>query len=370
MNTDYPALSRVALTLLPRLNSFACLPLFEKCGGIEGFFNESKPAIDALCRDTHIKPETINREKALEAARKEMEDITRNGIHICSSDHQHFPPLLANCEDAPLVFYYKGTLQANNVPSLAVVGTRKASERCKARIDGLIQELSGIAPTLAIVSGLAYGIDITAHNACLKYGLKTYAVLGHGLNTLYPAPHKNTSERILAEGGALISEFPCCAETHPGNFLQRNRIIAGLCSATLVGESGVKGGSMATARIAMSYNRDVMAIPGRPEDKMSEGCNLLIKQNIATLTESAKDVAGILNLKISKQPNLQMTLDLFGEDDQEALAIKALTEHSTTNIDELSTYTRIPVYELAAILLKLELQGSVTSLPGKNYMLN
>lgn len=370
MNTDDPILPLVALTLLPRFNSFACQPLFEKCGGIDGFFYESKPAIDALCREINIRPETVNREKALESARKETEHIARYDIRICSTDHHHFPQSLANCEDAPLVFYYKGTLPDKHAPSLAVVGTRKASERCKIRIDSLIHELSRIDPSLLIVSGLAYGIDITAHNASLKYGLKTYAILGHGLHTIYPAPHKNTAEKIITAGGALISEFPCCAEIHPGNFLQRNRIIAGLCAATLVGESGIKGGSMATARIAASYNRDVMALPGRPEDKMSEGCNLLIKQNIASLIENAKDIAGVLNLKIPTQTNTQTTLDLFGECDHESVIIKALSEHNTTNIDEISTYTGIAVHDVAAVLLKLELQGSVISLPGKNYMLN
>lgn len=369
MNQDCSITAQVAITLLPKLNSFQYLPLFEKCGGIENFFKESDTAINKLCKELNIS-NTFNRHKALQEATKELKSIDSYGIQICTSEHHNFPHRLRQCEDAPLVFFYKGTLDTSQSRYLAIVGTRKASDHCKGHVEQILKDLHDRGHQPVIVSGLAFGIDITTHNTCLKNNLKTYAVLGHGLNMIYPASHKHTAEKIIAEGGALITEFPCSAPVLPINFLQRNRIIAGLCDATLLAESAVKGGGMATARIASSYNREVMALPGRPEDKMSAGCNLLIKQNIAALIENAEDVARILNLDYGKLINLQTSLDLFSTEDNEEVIFKILTLKSPVNIDELTVQSGISINELTALLMKLELEGLILSLPGKNYILN
>lgn len=177
------------------------------------------------------------------------------------------------------------------------------------------------------------------------------------------------TEKILEQGGALISEFPTCAQVLPTNFLQRNRIVAGMSEATLVAESPVKGGAMSTARQALSYNRDVMAIPGRPEDPTFSGCNLLIKQNIAALVENVKDMLRILNWPLLSTGPQQMSLDLFSESNHEVLLLEILGKTGEQNIDQLHQLTRIPVHDLSVLLLKLELEGRAMQLPGNCYTL-
>lgn len=199
--------------------------------------------------------------------------------------------------------------------------------------------------------------------------VKAQAVLGHGLHMVYPASHKSMTEKILEQGGALISEFPTCAQVLPTNFLQRNRIVAGMSEATLVAESPVKGGAMSTARQALSYNRDVMAIPGRPEDPTFSGCNLLIKQNIAALVENVKDMLRILNWPLLSTGPQQMSLDLFSESNHEVLLLEILGKTGEQNIDQLHQLTRIPVHDLSVLLLKLELEGRAMQLPGNCYTL-
>lgn len=369
MKSDISIKMYIGITLLPRINSRIFLPLVEACGGIEGFFYESDAALNALCIQFNLKKEILKRKQALEQAEKELEIIDSHNIQLCSIEHQQYPFLLTQCEDAPLVFFYKGQLLQKDQKYLAIVGTRKASEHCRSRVGQIIQELHDYCPSIIIVSGLAFGIDITAHQACLKYHLPTFAVLGHGLNTIYPASHKSIAEKLISEGGALISEFPCQAKILPINFLQRNRIIAGLCQATLVAESAEKGGAMATARLAQSYSRDVMALPGRPQDKMAAGCNLLIKQNIAALVENGKDIIQILGLNINKdRPTHKKLWELFPDDEQEATIFKLLTEQGGMNIDDLSTLSGIPVDRLSALLTKMELEENILSLPGKNYI--
>lgn len=186
---------------------------------------------------------------------------------------------------------------------------------------------------------------------------------------IYPATHKSMARQILETGGAWISEFPCTANIHPSNFLRRNRIIAGLCHATLVAESAIKGGAMATARLAMSYDREVMAFPGRPEDKYSAGCNFLIKENIAALTENATDVAHLLGYPIKKTTLQQTILPNFSDDEQGNTLIQLLSENGALHIDELCQLTQRPSSELAAILLQLELEGKIIGLAGKKYSL-
>ncbi len=345
------------------------MPLIEKSGSIEAIFNESEAAWTSLCSDFNIRPDLFDRKAAIDKTGRELEMMDKHHISLCSVDHYNYPNLLKQCPDAPLVFFYKGVLETEDVKYLAVVGTRKASERCIKRVELVLKELHEMGHRPVIVSGLAFGIDASAHHACLKHRLKTYAVLGHGLHMIYPAAHKQMAEKILSEGGALISEFSCDNATHRGNFLQRNRIIAGLSHATWIVESAEKGGAMATARMALSYDRDVMTLPARPEDKMSAGCNALIKQNIAALVENANDVARILDLPYIQSPE-QMSLNLFQADESESLVLKVLTEENGMNIDELSIFTGIPVNELASILLKLELEEVVSSLPGKHYVVN
>ena len=369
MNSENAILTQVALTMAPRLNNALYTPLFQQCGGIAGFFQETDANIEALFREnnlTNIQPE---RSRWLKMAEQELKVMEKHHIQTCGIEDPNYPRLLKFCADAPLVLFYKGTLENTDAKNIAIVGTRKATELGKKRVDTFLREIAEMGYRPNIISGLAYGIDIAAHSACIHYTLKAQAVLGHGLHMIYPASHKNIAEKIGEQGGTLLSEFPTCAQILPTNFLQRNRIVAGMSEAVLVAESPVKGGAMATARQALSYSREVMAIPGRPEDTNSAGCNLLIKQNIAALVENVADILKILNWAPLPTSPYQTSLDLFPESDDETLLKETLTRTGEQNIDQLHQLTRIPVHDLSVLLLKMELEGVVMQLPGKCYAL-
>lgn len=368
MKTESSIQTLVATSLIPRLNSNFCLPLIEKCGGIEGFFKESETALNMLYQEFHITSNLFDRKTALQHAVSELQLMDKYDIRVCSIESAFYPELLRQCEDAPLIFFYKGNIRApEGTKYLAIVGTRHASLRCQNRVETVVKELCDMGHFPTIVSGLAYGIDASAHRASLKHGLQTFAVLGHGLHMIYPASHKNLAQSILAANGALISEFPCTASTHPSNFLKRNRIIAGLCHATLVAESAEKGGAMSTAYLALSYNREVMSFPGRPDDKYSAGCNRLIKDNIAALVENGTDIATMLNYPIPPSLPRQTALDLFEENDKSELLLRLLEEKEELHIDELMQQTGISPTELSASLLQLELEEKILALPGKRF---
>ena len=360
--------THIAISFIPKLNSNLSLPFVEKCGGIEAFFRESEDALNALGRDCNVNIQTFNRKEALAQALLELKEIEKHDIQTCTYEDDIYPNLLKQCEDVPLTLYYKGNIQTyTSRKYLAVVGTRKASEPYKELVSRCIEELQCAKQNLTIVSGLAYGIDAAAHRACIKNDIQTFAVLGHGLHMIYPASHNTLAANILEQDGALISEFPCISKIHPSNFLKRNRIVAGLCQATLVAESAIKGGAMATARTALSYNREVMAFPGRPHDNYSAGCNLLIKGNIAALVENAKDIADILDLPLQQERPIQTALDFFSDEDKSQIIKSTLQKEGDKSIDELSLLSGIPIQELSALLLEMELDGKIISLPGKRF---
>lgn len=370
MNNDLSILRQIAITMAPQLNNRSNSPIFEKCGGIEGFFEEKDSVIETLFREHGKNYLPLERKEWLLKAGEEWKIMQKEGIYCCTMEDHRYPFLLQQCEDAPLVLFYKGELPERDMKMCAIVGTRKASERGKNRVDLIIKEIAEMGYKPGIVSGLAYGIDVSAHNACLKYGLPTYAVMGHGLNMVYPAQHRNIAEKIMAQGGGIISEFPCNTRILPINFLQRNRIVAGMCEAILVAESPVKGGAMATARQAFSYNREVMAIPGRPEDPTSCGCNLLIKRDIAALVENTEDILNILHWESRPlETPYQTSLMLFAETENEEKVKKILTKEGELNIDQLQALSGIPISELSSLLLTMELEGSIVQLPGKTYSL-
>lgn len=357
----------IALAFMPRWNKIAMLPIIEELGGIEALFTKiTEEQFERFCRTRLTSLYRVQRDRMLTVASEELHLMGKKQVEMTTYWDNNYPQLLKECEDAPLVLFYKGSLQQLTPTALAIVGTRKASVRCRGYVDDFIDQLAKLAPALPIVSGLAYGIDITAHRAALRNQLPTFAVLGHGLNTVYPAAHHESARDIIKHNGALITEFPMLLPTHPGNFLQRNRIIAGLSQATLIAESGVKGGAVSTAHIAFSYNRDVMAIPGRPDDFFSEGCNLLIKQQIAQMAEYAKDVAIVLKIETATLKERQLQFNFFDASSEEEIILTHLQE-APKAFQELLHFTNIPFNMLQSTLLQLELQQKIRLLPGDRY---
>jgi DNA processing protein len=264
------------------------------------------------------------------------------------------------------MFFFKGSCDLDSPKILSIVGTRNATMRGRELCGKIIEGLAAGHNDLIIASGLAYGIDIAAHKAALASNLQTIGVLAHGFKTIYPAIHASTARSMVNKGG-LLTDFFSDALPERNNFLKRNRIIAGLSDATLVIESGVKGGALVTADIANSYNRDVFAVPGRPDDQWSSGCNSLIRSNKAFLTECSDDIEYFLNWKPEKsKPVIQRTL--FSDlEDTEKTIFELLMKQGELSIDTICRSLDIPVYKLSSLLLQMEFKGLVKCSPGNVY---
>lgn len=360
---------RIALTLIPGVGDVLARNLMAYCGSAKAVFAARKSELTKIPLIGEIQATKILTAIAethfLKRAGQEIEFIIKEQIDaICYTDEK-YPRRLKHCNDAPLILYYKGTADLNAEKILSVVGTRMPSEYGKFLTEKLIADLkqSGVL----IVSGLAYGIDVCAHKAALQNGLETVGVMAHGHDRIYPAIHSNTTGKMIKQGG-LLSEFLSGTNPDRENFPKRNRIVAGMCDALIVVESKISGGSLITAEIANSYGRDVFAFPGKPGEELSEGCNAFIKRNKAALIENAADVLYAMNWdsekKPSAQPQLVMPINLNEEEEKILDLLKA---GEPKHIDELCFASGINMSKAAGILLQMEFNNIIRSLPGKMY---
>ena len=262
----------IALTMVPAIGPVTARKLIKEVGSARAVFSQNRRALESIEGIGPVLSRYINESSLLGQAEQELEFMRKHRINALSYQSHDFPPLLNQCNDGPVLLYIRGEQDLLFKKSLSVVGTRRASSYGKEVCRQIIRELADRIPDLAIVSGLAYGIDVIAHRAALEFGLPTVAVLGHGLATIYPHAHRETAKKIIGQG-ALITDFHSGMGPERNNFLRRNRIIAGMTTATLVVESSQKGGSLITADIAFSYERDVLTVPGRTGDDRSVGCN-------------------------------------------------------------------------------------------------
>jgi DNA processing protein len=361
----------IALTLIPGVGSILAKRLIAYCGSAQAVLTSARGTLQKIpgIGSALVSELATHRQQALKQAEQELLFIEKNKIKTyCYCDNE-YPERLRHCEDAPVVLFAKGNIDFNRMKFLSVVGTRQATPYGQMHCEKIIGQLAERGHNPVIVSGLAYGIDVCAHRAALQNKLDTVAVMATGLDKIYPSSHAATARQIL-EHGAWVSDFVSGALLDRKNFLKRNRIIAGLSDATLIVESRIKGGALVTADIAMSYNRDVLAVPGRVGDLASEGCNALIKQNKAALAETAADIEYTLGWKqtTGHAPAKQMTLfnDLSEEEQQIFTILKA---QDTVGIDTLSYRTNIAVGQLSALLIRMEFKGMIKNLPGKQYTL-
>jgi len=353
--------------MAPGIGHVRAKKLLEKYGSAQSVFEEGGELIKRLSRSKKKDKRTAEPIELLKEAEAELEFIQKNEIVVLSWDDENYPQRLKHCPDGPLVLYFKGDADLNPKKAISIVGSRKASIQGKNFCETLIEELSAHQPT--IISGLAFGIDICAHRTALNLGLPTLAVLGMPLHKIYPPLHQKYAKRMLENGG-LVSDYPSNAPMIPSNFAERNRIVAGMSDATIVIESGKKGGSMITAGLAVDYNRDVFAVPGRPDDELSAGCNHLIKSQQAALIDSAKDVEYVLNWEKHKANQNQQTSLFQDLEPEEKQLLKIFIGQSPKAIDAISVEAGIPMSKTASLLLGLELKGVIRSLPGKLYQLN
>jgi len=366
MPEDISLKHKIALGLIPRIGDINARKLVSHFGSVEAVFHEPYRNLVKIPGIGSGLAKYISNRTYLETAEKEAEYVTKNRIKTFFYLDSDYPYRLRQCDDSPVVFFYKGISDLNSPKILSVVGTRSATPRGRELCEKIIGGLASGHPDLIIVSGLAYGIDIASHKAALSNNLQTVGVLGHGFKTIYPSIHRSTAEAMVSNGG-LLSDFLSDALPERNNFIKRNRIIAGLADATLIVESGVKGGALITADIANSYSRDVLAVPGRPEDQWSAGCNSLIKSNKAALIESSADIEYFLNWKSEKsKPAVQRTL--FSDlDETEKSIFELLSGESELTIDTICRSLSLPVYKLSAILLQMEFKGLIKCYPGNLY---
>lgn len=363
--TDNQLLAVLALQNVNNIGDATAKKLINFCGNAENIFKEKKAAllkIDGIGENT-IK-DLYNSDHHIEAE-KELAYIKENNISFSYFTDESYPEKLKHCIDGPILIFKTGNIDLNNRKIISIVGTRQITSYGAYFCEKLIDELSPLDPV--IVSGFAYGVDICAQKAAMEKNLQTIGCLAHGLNQVYPKPHGMYMHKIEKNGG-FITDFWSKDEPERNNFLRRNRIIAGLSEATIVIESAEKGGSLVTADIAHSYNREVFAVPGRTNDKFSIGCNNLIKQQKAHMLTSTADLVYILNWDIEDKKPKSIQKKLFVElADDEKNIYDYLQKNGKDLIDIIALECKLPIHKASTTLLSMELKGVIRPLPGKLF---
>ncbi len=363
-------LYQLAAGLIPKIGPSNAKKLIAHLGSAEAIFREKSANLQKIDGIGKKIADSISKSQVLSRAEAEISFMERNGIKHVYYRNPDYPRRLRECDDGPIVLFYKGDVEFNQARVLSVVGTRKPTPYGKQVVEKLLTELAERGHRLVLVSGLAFGIDGLAHRISLELGMENLAVLAHGLDTLYPPEHREIAQKITRQG-ALVSEFFSGTRPDPQNFVRRNRIIAGLSDATLVVESAIKGGSLITAELAISYDREVLAIPGRITDEQSAGCNYLIHSNKAALIQSAKDLEFYLNWDEPTREQKAVQQNLFYSlSQQEQELLSELRTHKEMNIDTLSYKLKMPASVVASMLLPLEFSGFLSVLPGKIVRIN
>lgn len=354
----------MALQAVPHIGDITAKKLIRQCGSPEAVFKSSRNSLLAIDGIGTVIVNAILSSNALKQAEKEIEYIQVKNIRALYFEQDAYPFRLKHCVDGPVVLFQQGNIQWKDSPVISIVGTRQLTSCGKSQCQDLVESLSVFNPI--IVSGFACGTDITAHKAALEAGLQTVACMAHGFQTTYPSVHRKYRSLVEAHGG-FVTDFWTTAKFDLSNFIRRNRIIAGLSQATIVIESGAKGGSLATARFAFDYNREVFALPGRTSDPQSMGCNSLIKTKQAHLLSTPADVPYILNWDLDiETPKIQKPL-FVNLNPEEQLIYNFLKKEGQTLLDLIALNCKMPTSKAAALLLNLEMKGAVRPFPGKIF---
>ncbi|MBQ3540086.1 MAG: DNA-processing protein DprA [Bacteroidaceae bacterium] len=361
-------LSVLALTRVRGLKATLILQLIEAAGSASELFANIDSIHDILPGVTTELIAALSDKSVFDYAKKEMEFIAGNNIKLYCITDDDYPARLRECIDAPAAIYTLGNADLNAHRIVSIVGTRHATEYGKDICSNFVAELARLQPDTLIVSGLAFGIDVCAHRSALKAGLPTLGVLAHGLDRIYPATHRNVAKEMLANGG-LLTEFMSGTMPFKQNFLQRNRIVAGMADATVVIESPSHGGSLVTASLAQSYARDCFAFPGRVTDKNSAGCNELVSRNRAALITSAQDFVEAMNWHTALPAKTPVMPDLFptlSVDEQRILNL--LKKYSDgMQINSLIVELDIPINRIMPILFEMEMKNLIKAVAGGRY---
>ena len=359
---------QLALTQVTHIGFVHARILVQQLGSASAIFKASQSTLEKIEGIGEVRARSIRHFRDFGAVEKEINFVEKYKVTTLFMNDPGYPQRLLNCYDFPVLLFYKGTADLNASKILAIVGTRSNTDYGKQFTEKLIKDL--VTHQVVITSGLAFGIDAIAHKAALKNNLATVGVIGHGLDQMYPQQHTPLAKEMVKEGGGILTEFRSGIKPDKHNFPGRNRIVAGISDATIVIETGTKGGSIITADLANGYNRDVFALPGKTTDHKSAGCNQLIQRNKAILLSDAQQLIETLGWehkeKIPKQPQRQLFIQLSGD---EKCIINSFNEKDVMHIDELNLRTGLSNSAIAAAILNLELQNILQSLPGKLYKL-
>ncbi|WP_158795924.1 DNA-processing protein DprA [Pedobacter sp. L105] len=357
---------QIALTLIKNVGHVTARSLLAAFGSPEAVFSATKKQLMEIEGIGSLTAGHILATDAISMAKEQVKFLEKHHIEVLFYTDDRYPQRLKHCYDAPILLYYKGTANLNHPRIVSIVGTRMATPYGLMLCQQLAETLKPY--DVLIVSGLAYGIDIAAHQQSLLHQIPTVGVLGHGLDRLYPPGHRSTANEMLLNGG-LITEFPLRTNPDKENFPKRNRIIAGMADVTIVVEAALKGGALITAEIANSYNRDVYAFPGRTTHTYSQGCNFLIKTNRAGLLSHPRDIPYYMGWETTAPVKKNLQLEVITDLSAPEQTIVSLLKSSSLRVDELALKAEIQQSKLAGFLLNLEMKGVIVSLPGKVYQL-
>lgn len=361
------SLHQIALSLAPQVGAVTARQLVSYCGSAEAVFRASRKELLKIPGIGPVVADALQQSEILRRAEAELSFLEKHNIHLLFFTDSKYPARLKMCPDSPTLLFFKGSdvdlLSSERI--IGMVGTRQPSEQGKAVCEDLVEELAAYNVTL--VSGLAFGVDVTAHRKAVQINMPNIGCLGHGLGSIYPAAHRGIAAEMVNNGG-LLTEYISPVKADREHFPMRNRIIAGLCDALIVIETATSGGSMITANLAIQYERELMAVPGRVHDLKSAGCNLLIKNNSAKLIENAADVAALMRWAESGKEQPIQTQLLFDLPPAEARLLDLVRQHPEIPVDLLAAQASMNTGELASLLLSLEFRGALRTLPGKRYI--
>ena len=372
--TQQDTLYAMALTRMAGFSSTTAQQLCQALGGAKAVYDHRNDLADVVPHCTpRLEAALKDWSSALAHAEQEMTFAQKYHIQLLCYGQPDYPARLLECADAPLVLYYRGTADLNRQRVVNIVGTRHCTPYGQDLIRHFLNDMVSCSPHLLVVSGLAYGVDIWAHRQALQNGFETVGVLAHGLDDLYPPRHRDTAQQMVKQGG-LITEYMSQTRVDKMNFVRRNRIVAGMCDATILVESAAKGGGLITARIAQDYGRSVFAFPGAVGAMYSEGCNALIRDNVAGLITSADDFVKVMGWQTDAQLAQARTegieRDLFPElSPQEQTVASVLAKKGDMQLNMLAVSTNIAIGQLTALLFQLEMKGVVRPMAGGTYHL-
>ena len=364
----------IALTRMTGFNFQTALRLYRELGSGQAVYEHRLDMKDVLPECTDRLAESLTDwTVALARAAQEMEFITKHNVQPLLLGDETYPQRLAECPDAPIIMYYMGTAPLNQRRVVNIVGTRQCTIYGQDLIRRFVRDLKQMCPEVLIVSGLAYGVDICAHHEALENGYETVGVLAHGLDVIYPSSHRDAAKLMVKHGG-LLTEYMTETRADKLNFVRRNRIVAGMCDATILVESAAKGGGLITAGIAMDYDRAVFAFPGPVGAPYSEGCNNLIRDNGASLITSADDFVKAMgwqmDAKLRQAQTEGIERSMFPElSDEEQKIARILDEFGDFQLNQLSVKSNIPIGQLTALLFQMEMKGVVRAMAGGSYHL-